>query len=80
MTAPTDANMLEQHSTRHTRQEDTSPHGRFAVLRQVLNIAFMVGAVAGVIIYMRGSHSTGTVIILAAMVLKFIECVLRLLK
>lgn len=50
------------------------------MLRQVLNVLFIVGAVAGVIVYMRGNSTTGTVVILAAMVLKFIECVLRLLK
>lgn len=73
---------MEQLSRRHTRGEadDEHPHGRYAMLRQVLNVLFIIGAVAGVIVYMRSSHSTGTIIILSSMVLKFVECVLRLLR
>lgn len=64
----------------HGRTEDSGPLGRYAVLRQILNIIFMVGAVAGVIVYLNGNRTMGTIVILAAMVFKFAECVLRLLK
>lgn len=66
--------------TRRRDEGSENPRGRFALLRQVLNILFMVGAVAGVLIYFYKSKDTGTVVILASMVLKFAECVLRLLK
>lgn len=64
----------------HRRAEEENPRGRFATLRQVLNVIFMVGAVAGVAVYFYCSRSMGTVIILSSMVFKFVECVLRLLK
>ena len=60
--------------------ENDNPHGRFATLRQILNVLFMAGAVAGIIVYFNTSHHIGTVIILISMIFKFIECVLRLLK
>lgn len=64
----------------HSSTEDNDSRGRYAVLRQILNIVFMVGAVAGVIVYLNGNRTVGIVIILASMVFKFVECVLRLLK
>lgn len=50
------------------------------MLRQVLNLLFMVGAVAGLAVYFTKSAQVGTYIILFSMVLKIVECVLRLLK
>lgn len=47
------------------------------MLRQVLNIIFMIGAVAGVIIFLTGSQTVGTIVILAAMVFKIAECAFR---
>ena len=50
------------------------------MLRNILNIIFMVGALAGVIVYFNGSQTTGTIIILISMVFKIVECVFRFLK
>lgn len=64
----------------HGRTEDDGSRGKYATLRQILNIVFMIGAVAGVIVYLNGNRTVGTIVILASMVFKFAECVLRLLK
>ena len=65
---------------RHRRRQEEEPEDRFKMLRQVLNILFMLGAVAGVAIYFTSNQTTGTYIILGSMVFKIVECVLRLTK
>ena len=40
----------------------------------------MLGAVAGLCVYFLANTTTGTIIILGAMVFKMVECVLRLIK
>lgn len=62
---------------RHRRNDRED---RYIVLRNILNIIFMVGALAGVIVYFNGSLTTGTIIILISMVFKIVECVFRFLK
>lgn len=60
------------------RQE---PKDRFLPIRQKLNIIFMLGAIVGVAIYfLSESTTTGIIIILAAMVFKIIECILRFIR
>lgn len=49
-------------------------------LRQILNIIFMLGAVAGIIVYFAFDHFFGTVTILAAMVFKMIEYIIRFMR
>lgn len=66
--------------TRRRGEEEDNPRGRYATLRQILNILFMLGAVTGVLVYFYKSRDIGTIVILASMVFKFVECVLRLLK
>ncbi len=64
------------HRMRPVRQQ--APHQQ---LRQWLNIIFMVGAVIGLIVYFSSdSKQTGIIIILAAMVFKFVEVALRIMK
>ena len=54
---------------------------RFLYIRQWLNIIFMLGAVIGVIVYFLAVlTTTGTIIILVAMVFKIIECILRFIR
>ena len=43
---------------------------RYLVLRNVLNIIFMLGALAGVLVYFYGDQDAGTVV----------ECVFRFMK
>lgn len=61
---------------RKVQQED-----RFRTLRQWLNIIFMLGAIAGVIVwYATDATNTGIIIILASMVFKFVEATLRIIR
>ena len=53
---------------------------RYIVLRNILNIIFMIGAIAGVLVYFYGNRDTGTIIILVSMVFKIVECVFRFMK
>ena len=39
-----------------------------------------IGAVVGMVMYFYGNRQVGFVVIVAAMVLKFVECILRLIK
>ena len=50
---------------------------KFLKIRNILNIIFMIGAIAGVLIYFYADRPTGTIIILVAMVFKMIESILR---
>lgn len=76
--------MENQNST--VRRPDHRMHrqerkDRFLYIRQWLNIIFMLGAVIGVIVYLLADlTTTGTIIILVAMVFKIIECVLRFIR
>ena len=47
-------------------------------LRNILNIIFMLGAIAGLVVYFFINHTIGTIIILAAMVFKIVESSIRL--
>ena len=50
------------------------------MLRNVLNIIFMLGALAGVLVYFYGDQDAGTVVILVSMLFKIVECVFRFMK
>jgi len=71
---------VENRNINHRHRGEEEREDRFAGLRQVLNVVFMLGAIVGVLLYMGYNQQTGIIVILAAMVLKFIECVLRLIK
>lgn len=69
--------MEQDTNKKHRRGAQQDPN---IVLRQWLNIIFMVGALTGVIIYIFGTQSTGIYVILGAMVFKIIECALRMFR
>lgn len=50
------------------------------LIRNILNTIFIIGALTGMAVFYLGHKETGTYIILAAMVFKFIEVVVRLPK
>lgn len=63
------------------RRLRSSDRDRFFLLRNVLNIIFMIGAVVGVIVYLTASDTTmGTIIVLAAMMFKIAECCIRFIR
>ena len=47
-------------------------------IRNVLNLIFMIVAVVGVIIYLRGGNMKGTIVILIAMCFKMAEASMRM--
>jgi hypothetical protein len=65
---------------RHHHLEPFRDKGPTFVLRQWLNIIFLIGAFAGIIVMYTHSRETGIYIFLGAAVLKFIELSLRILK
>lgn len=64
----------------HSRNQEENGKDRFLMLRQVLNILFMIGAVVGILLYFYQNKTIGTVVILVAMFIKMVECVFRLIK
>lgn len=50
------------------------------LLRNILNIIFIIGALIGMFLYYKGNTETGTIVIIVAMAFKLIEVVIRLLK
>lgn len=51
---------------------------KYFKLRNILNIIFMMGAIVGCLIFYYSDHLTGTIVIMGAMVFKFVECALRI--
>jgi len=49
-------------------------------IRNWLNLIFMLTAIVGLLFYFFKSRETGTYIILASMIVKFIEAGLRMIK
>ena len=65
---------------RHRHRYEDEPQDKYRMLRQWLNILFIIGAIVGVAVFYKYDSEKGTIVIIAAMVLKFIECALRLMK
>jgi hypothetical protein len=71
----------EQYLQRRHRGEDNKKEDRFRTTRQWLNIIFMIGAIAGVVVYLtQPNQNLGTIIVLVAMFFKIIECALRFIR
>ena len=49
------------------------------VLRYWLNFIFIIGALVGMLVYVKYSRETGIYIILASMIVKFTESALRMI-
>lgn len=79
-------NKLDQNTSGHNpfsnrRKEEQPANDHFRATRQWLNIIFMIGAMAGVLLYLFHTPQTaGIIVILASMVFKIIECALRFIK
>lgn len=81
----TEQNMNEQNNesvAQPPRRNHRQPreHNHIDYIRQWLNIIFMLGAVVGVIFYFLSDSNTGVIILLTAIVFKFVECVLRVIN
>jgi hypothetical protein len=67
----------EQVRHHHYRKDDGFRKAGYLKVRNVLNIIFMLGAVAGVIVWATANQTVGIIIILASMAFKLVECALR---
>ena len=65
---------------RRRGEDEDNGEDKYRMLRQILNILFMLGAVIGVIVYFYYGRDLGTIIILVSMAFKLAECVFRLIK
>lgn len=65
---------------RHRRGEEYKQPDKFFKIRNILNIIFIIGAIAGMIVYFFSSHFAGTIIIIGAMLFKTVECCLRFFR
>lgn len=62
------------------RHRNAKERGKFFMLRNILNIVFIVAAIIGMLVYFFKNESVGTIIVLGAMSVKMCECVIRLIK
>ena len=69
--------MNEEEFIPHRHHEEKNKEDRFFRIRNVLNIIFIIGALVGLVLYFASDHTSGTIVILAAMVFKIVESCLR---
>jgi len=65
-------------SSRQHKNNDNKD--KFFVIRNILNSIFIIGAIVGMLVYFFSNQTVGTIIILAAMALKLVECCLRMMR
>lgn len=65
-----------QRPTHRRRPEDD----KFFKIRNVLNIIFIIGAIAGMAIFYFHDRTMGTIVILTAMAFKIAECCFRFIR
>lgn len=53
--------------------------GRFFKIRNILNIVFILLAIVGMIVYFYSDHFIGGAILIASIIIKFSESVLRIM-
>ena len=70
---------MQQRPRRHNL-EPFRDSSRTRVLRFWLNVIFMIGAIAGLIVYFKVDHDAAKWILLASLVFKFVELFLRIFK
>lgn len=74
------------HDSEETLQDSIRRHrkpkerGKFFLLRNILNVIFIIGAVVGMLMYFYSSEDKGIIIVLGSMAFKMCECVIRLIK
>ncbi|MDD7318722.1 MAG: hypothetical protein SOZ80_00880 [Prevotella sp.] len=61
----------------HGRKKDRD---KYFVLRNWLNSIFILCAIVGMCIYFFGNRDVGTYVVLGSIVLKFVECIFRVMK
>lgn len=69
----------EQRYESRTDKISYAEKGRFFKIRNIINIVFIILAIAGMVIYLTWSQAIGGPVLIVAIALKMIECVLRYL-
>ena len=69
-----------QNRPRRHNLEPFRDSSRTRVLRFWLNVIFLVGAIAGLLVYFYADHDTAKWILLVSLVFKFVELFLRIFK
>lgn len=64
---------------RHQMRREERSDNKMLPLRNILNLVFMLGAIAGVVTYYLGNSRLGIIIVLAAMAVKMVECAIRMI-
>ncbi len=54
--------------------------GRFFPLRNVLNTVFVLLAIVGMALYFYKSHTVGGMLLIAGVIIKVVECALRIIR
>lgn len=62
------------------RHRRAAQDDKYFKIRNVLNIIFMIGAVAGMAVFYFHDRTMGTIIILTAMAFKIAECCFRFIR
>lgn len=71
--------MIERRRRGEAPREDKG--GMLFVIRQIINLIFIIGAIVGMALYyFNDDNTTAIIVIMSVMVLKMFECVLRYLK
>ena len=72
-----DMSVVQRPGRRHRRapQDD-----KYFKIRNILNIIFILGAIAGMAVFYLKDTTTGTLIIITAMAFKLAECCFRFLR
>ena len=73
----------EQQQVNHPKRHNLEPFrdsSKTRVLRFWLNVIFMLGAIAGLVVYFYADHEVAKYILIVASVFKFVELALRILK
>lgn len=71
---------IDNNSKDNSVEKHRNRGDRYIVLRNILNIIFMLGALVGMAVYFKLDHQAGTIVILSSMLFKIVECVFRFIK
>ncbi|MBQ6652503.1 MAG: hypothetical protein IJM81_03785 [Prevotella sp.] len=63
----------------HRRHHEQPKNDKLLKTRNLLNAAFMILAVIGLIIYFAANETVGTIVILVGMTFKIVECCIRMI-
>lgn len=75
----TDNNSTSRIHRRPLEKMSYANKGRFFKIRNILNIAFILLAITGMVIYLYSNHFIGGAILIASIIIKFSESVLRIM-